>query len=85
MTIFLLALGGLAVWGVVASIVVVARDGYRRQPDRPLAKSWRNATALPDTRPSDLAASQWLREPSARAGRTIRTGPAAGVMVLRPW
>ncbi len=85
MTIFLVALGGLAVWGVVASLLVVARDGYRRQPDRPLTVSWRNPAAIPDARPSDLTAGQWLAEPAPPAGRAVRSGPAARVMVLRPW
>ncbi|WP_294179892.1 hypothetical protein [uncultured Schumannella sp.] len=31
----LLALGALALWGMIATIVVVAHDGYRAIPDDP--------------------------------------------------
>ena len=86
MTIFLLLLGGLAVWGIVASILVVSRDGYRRQPVRPPAQPWRESTERPDVRPSDLATSQWLHEAApVRAAHPAHPAHAAGGMPLRPW
>jgi hypothetical protein len=87
MTIFLLLLGGLAVWGIVASILVVSRDGYRRLPVRPPTETWRDAPDLTDVRPSDLAASQWLHDPAPapRVARATHPAHAAGGMLLRPW
>jgi hypothetical protein len=85
MTIFLLVLGGLAALGIVASIVVVSRDGYRREPVRS-AEVPQNAPAGPDTRPSDIISSQWMQDRSRPAVRG--RGPAkhaAGAMALRPW
>ncbi|WP_259538366.1 hypothetical protein [Herbiconiux daphne] len=34
MTIFLIALGALSLWAIVAALVGVARDGHRRIPTR---------------------------------------------------
>lgn len=86
MTIFLLLIGGLAVWGVVASIVVVARDGYRRQPVRTTADDWTAAPDISRADPSDLIAGQWLPDRTDRRGRRPRSaGHPAGVMPLRPW
>jgi hypothetical protein len=91
MTVFLLLIGAVAVLGIVASIRVVALDGYRRQPARPLATTYRHSTeaaaiAEPaDAHPSDLITSQWLHE-AIPAGRQPRHAHhAAGAMVLRPW
>jgi hypothetical protein len=34
MTVFVLLLAGLALWGIVGTLIVTARDGYhRRAPD----------------------------------------------------
>ena len=92
MTISLLLLGALAVSGIVASLVVVSRDGYRRQPTRPLASTYRDtpeaagAHEPPEVRPSDIIASQWLRDAeTASVRRHPRPRHAAGGMVLRPW
>jgi hypothetical protein len=89
MTIFLPLIGGVAVLGIAASFVAVSRNGYRRQP-RPLATNRHSPEAVRDapteTRPSDLAASQWLREAGPAVGRSPRAHRhAAGAMVLRPW
>ena len=87
----LILIGAVAVLGIVASLVVVSRDGYRRQPTRPLATTYRHAIdaagtdAAASARPSDLPASQWLHETAPAAGQTRRTQHAAGAMVLRPW
>jgi len=35
MFIFLVILTGLSLWAVIASVVSVTRDGYRRVPARP--------------------------------------------------
>ncbi len=86
MTIFLLLLAGLAVWGVAASLVVAARDGYRRQPVRTARDDWAFVGDRVDAGPSDLAASQWLPDRSPVGhGREHRSGHPAGVMLLRPW
>lgn len=34
MTVFMLILGAIALTGVVATVVEVCRDGYRRVPER---------------------------------------------------
>lgn len=91
MTMFLILIGAVAVLGIVASLVVVYRDGYRRQPTRPLATTYRHATdaagtdAAASARPSDLPAGQWLHEAAPAVGPTRHARHAAGAMVLRPW
>ncbi|MFC0678788.1 hypothetical protein ACFFGH_13140 [Lysobacter korlensis] len=86
MTFFLLLLGGLAVWGIAASILVVARDGYRRQPVRSAQNGWADTVNSVHTGPSNPVASQWLPDRAHVTHRqTRRTGHPAGVMLLRPW
>jgi hypothetical protein len=36
--IALITVAALAVWGVIATIVSVTRDGYRRIPNAPIAR-----------------------------------------------
>ena len=83
MTLLLLLLGGLAVWGIVASILVVARDGYRRTPVRPPAETWRSTATVSE--PADISAGQWLTASPIRPARAAHAGHAAGAMPLRPW
>ena len=91
MTIFLLLIGAVAVSGIVASVVVVSRDGYRRQLTRPLAATYRHTmdpagiAEPPAAHPSDLITSQWLHEAAPAARQPRRAEHAAGAMVLRPW
>jgi hypothetical protein len=86
MTFFAVLLGGLATWGIIASILVVARDGYRRQPVRPPRDTRADTTDRTEPGPSDLPSSQWLPDRAHSARRRTRpTGHAAGVMMLRPW
>ena len=88
MTVFVLLLGGLTVWAIVASIVVVSRDGYRRQPTRLNSSLDRDALdqAPTESRPTDLIASQWLQDSRPAGTQQVRQqGHSAGAMVLRPW
>ena len=84
--LLLLGIGGLALWGIVASILVVSRDGYRRQPVRTGQDDRAQFTEFAEPGPSDLAASQWLPDRAHVARRrTHSAGHPAGVMLLRPW
>ena len=83
--VLLLLLAGLALWGVVASIVVALRDGYRRQPVHLPQDDRDYAPDVTRAEPSDLVASQWLSDRTDRRGRQIRRiGRPAGVMLFRP-
>ncbi len=84
-SVLLLLIGGLALWGAVATIVVALRDGYRRQPVRLPRDDWQSTPDITRAEPSDLVASQWLSDRSDRRGRQIRrVGRPAGVMLFRP-
>jgi hypothetical protein len=55
MSIFLTFVLVLAAWSAVSTLVVAARDGYRRAPLRPSAAS---LPALPPSRPTASAPSE---------------------------
>ena len=38
MELFLVVMSGIVLWALVSTLVVMARDGYRRRPTEPLVR-----------------------------------------------